>query len=63
MHATYRRKALNKGYNFALNLTLIKCLHKKLQTSKIPKVLISKNLELPTWGSRDKMTFECKPHG
>jgi len=29
-HATYSWKALNEGYNFSLNLTLIGGLHKKL---------------------------------
>ncbi len=37
-HGTYRWKALNEGYNFALNLTLIKGLHTKLCTSKVAEV-------------------------
>jgi hypothetical protein len=33
-------KALDKGYNFALNFTLIEGLHKKLWASKVPIVPI-----------------------
>jgi hypothetical protein len=35
---TYRWKAFNKGYNFALNLILIKVLHTKLLGPKIARV-------------------------
>ncbi len=38
--ATYFWKALNKSYNFSLDLTSIKGLHKKLWPSKILGVLI-----------------------
>jgi len=34
-HATYRWKALNKGYNFALDLILIRGLHTKLWVSEV----------------------------
>jgi len=36
----YYWKAINKGYNFALDLTSIGSLHKKLWPSKMPKVPI-----------------------
>jgi hypothetical protein len=39
-HATYCWKELNKGYNFALNITSIKGLHKKLWPSKVPGIPI-----------------------
>jgi len=39
------------GYNFALDFTLIKGLHKKLQASKMLEILISKILAFPTWES------------
>jgi hypothetical protein len=39
--ATYHWKSFNKGYNFFLNLTLMKGLYKKLWASKVSKVLIS----------------------
>jgi hypothetical protein len=38
--ATYHWKAFDEGYNFFLNLTSIKGLHKKLWASKFVKVLI-----------------------
>jgi hypothetical protein len=56
--ATYFWKALDKSYNFFLDLTLIEGLHKKLWASKVARVPISEIYE-----SRDKMTFGCKPHG
>jgi hypothetical protein len=37
--ATYRWKALDKGYNFALNLISIGGLHAKLWTLKVKKML------------------------
>ncbi len=37
-HATYRWKALNKGYNFALNLIAIGVLHRKLWGPKVARV-------------------------
>jgi hypothetical protein len=64
--ATYIWKALDKGYNFDLDLTSIEGLHKKLWTSKIAGVPISGILKisgLSTWESQDKMTFECNPCG
>jgi hypothetical protein len=46
--ATYCWKSLDKGYNFALDLTLIGGLHKKLWASKIIGIPISRLL---TWES------------
>jgi len=37
-HATYCWKTFDEGYKFALNLTSIKGLKKKLWTSKVVKV-------------------------
>jgi hypothetical protein len=39
-HATYRWKALDKGYNFSLYLMLIKGFHAKLWAPKVEKILI-----------------------
>ncbi len=41
--ATYCWKALNEGYNFALDLTSIEDLNKKLWASKVARVLILGN--------------------
>jgi hypothetical protein len=38
--ATYRWKALDEGYNFALNLIMIKGIHKKLCALKVTGVLV-----------------------
>jgi hypothetical protein len=43
-HATYHWKVFNKGYNFTLNLTLIKGLNKKLWASRVTRVSISRIL-------------------
>jgi len=43
--ATYHWKALDKSYNFALDLTSIKGIHTKLWASKVTRVLI-----LGIWG-------------
>jgi hypothetical protein len=37
-HATYRWKALDKGYNFSWDLISIKALHTKLWTPKVTKI-------------------------
>ncbi len=57
--ATYYWKALNKGYNFSLNLIWIIGLHTKLWDSKIVGVPILGIPGTPTWESQDKMTFGC----
>ncbi len=46
---TYFWKALNKGYNFALDLASIGGLHKKLWASKIVEVLILRISRFLTW--------------
>jgi hypothetical protein len=61
--ATYRWNFFNEGYNFVLNLTSIKGLHKELWASKVARVPILGISGLPTWESWDKMTFGCSPHG
>jgi hypothetical protein len=45
--ATYRWKALDKGYNFSLNLISIRGLHAKLWARKIAWVLTVRILKLP----------------
>jgi hypothetical protein len=63
LRATYHWRDLDKGYNFVSDLTSIRDLHEKLWTSKSWG---SPNFEIfgiPTWESRDKMTFGCWPHG
>jgi hypothetical protein len=59
-HAKYCWKALNKGYNFTSNLTLIKGFHKTLSASKVVEVLVSVFSKLPILKSHDKMTYGCK---
>jgi hypothetical protein len=58
--ATYRCKALDKGYNFALDLIAIKGFHTKLWAPKVAKVLIVRISGLPLG---DKKTFGCGPRG
>jgi len=48
---TYHWKNLNEGYNFALDLTSIGNLHKKLWASKIARVPILGISGLSTWES------------
>jgi hypothetical protein len=50
-HAAYLWKALNKGYNFFLDLISIEGLHKKLWASKVAGIPISRIFELSTWES------------
>jgi len=47
LHATYRWRALDKGYNFASDLTSIGGLHEKLWASKVVGVPILRILGLP----------------
>jgi hypothetical protein len=61
-HATYLWKYLNEDYNFALDLTWIGGLYKKLWPSKVLGVPILRISKLPSWESHDKMTFGCNPH-
>jgi hypothetical protein len=44
---TYRWKDLDEGYNFALDLILIKGLHAKLWALKVVKVLVVRISRLP----------------
>jgi hypothetical protein len=55
------QKAINKGYNFTLNLTSIGGLHKKLWASKVVGVSILKFLELLTWESQEKWHMDVPP--
>jgi hypothetical protein len=57
--ATYRWKAIDKGYNFTLDLILIRGLHAKLWSPKVTRIPTLGILEL----LRDKMPFGCWPHG
>jgi len=49
--ATCCWKLVDEGYNFALDLSSIGSLHKKLQMFKVTRVLILKFLRLLTWES------------
>jgi hypothetical protein len=62
-HGTYHWKNINKGYNFALDLTSIEGMHKKLWASKVAGVPISGISRFPTQEPRDKMTFGCIVRG
>jgi hypothetical protein len=62
-HATYSRKNLNKGYNFALDLISILGLHAKLWAPKVAGILVVRISILPFGNPRDKMPFGCGPYG
>jgi hypothetical protein len=47
-------KAFDEGYNFALDVTSIRGMHKMLYASKVVKVPISKISRLSTWESQEK---------
>jgi len=59
--ATYRWKALNKGYNFALDLISIRGLHAKLWCPKVAKVLTLAISGLPLWNPRTKSHLDVGP--
>jgi hypothetical protein len=61
--AIYHWKAIDKGYNFSLDLTSIKGLQKTLWASKMARVPILGISGLLTWESQDKMTFGSNPCG
>jgi len=61
--ATYRWKALDLGYNFALDFISIRGLHTKLWGPKVAGVPILGILGLPFWESQNKMPFGCGPRG
>jgi hypothetical protein len=60
---TYHWKALDKGYNFALDLITIKALHRKLCALKIARVPTVGILGLSLGSPRDKKPFGCGPRG
>jgi hypothetical protein len=60
-HATYRWKALNKGYNFALDLISIKGLHAKLWASKVVRVPTLGISGLPLGNPRTKWHLGAGP--
>jgi len=51
---TYHWKALDKGYNFVLDLISIECLHTKLWGLEVAGVSILAILGLPLWSPRTK---------
>jgi hypothetical protein len=57
-HATYHLKALDKGYNFALNLIVIRGLYTKLWGSKVVGVPISTISGLPFGSPRTKIHLD-----
>jgi hypothetical protein len=61
VHVTNRWKVLNKGYNFAWNLTIIEGLHNKLWVSKVIGVLILGIMGLPIWESQEKCHLGVTP--
>jgi hypothetical protein len=61
--ATYRWKALDKGYNFPLDLIAIRGLHRKLCAFKIARVPIEGISGLSLRSPRTKKPFGCGPHG
>jgi hypothetical protein len=58
---TYRWKALDKGYNFTLDLISIGGLHAKLWAMQSCGSLSYENFRTPTWESWDKIPFGCRP--
>jgi hypothetical protein len=61
--ATYRWKAFNEGYNFALDLIIIEGLHNKLCTFKVAGVPSVAILGLPSGSLGTKRPFGCGPRG
>jgi hypothetical protein len=61
--ATYRWKALNEGYNFALDRTSIRDLLAKLWGSKVAGVPTWAILGLPLESPRREKPFGYGPHG
>jgi hypothetical protein len=61
--ATYHWKALNEGYNFALDFMSIRGLHAKFMGPQSHGSPRCENFETPTWESRKKMPFGCGPRG
>jgi hypothetical protein len=61
--ATYRWKALDEGYNFALDRIAIEGLQKKLCALKVPGVLVGGISGLPRRSPRREKPFGCRPRG
>jgi hypothetical protein len=61
--ATYRWKALNKGYNFALDHTSIRGLLVKLWGSKVVGVPTGAISRLPLGSPGKEKPFGCEPRG
>jgi len=59
--AIYCWKALNEGYKFSWDLTLIKGLHIKLWTSKVARVPILGISGLPLWSPKTKWYLGADP--
>jgi hypothetical protein len=60
-HATYRWKALDEGYNFALDLIVIRGLHTKLCASKVAKVLVVRISGLLLGSPKTKSHLDVAP--
>jgi hypothetical protein len=60
-HATYHWKYFDKGYNFALDLTLILSLHTKLWASKVVRISILRILGLPLGSPMTKWHLSVGP--
>jgi hypothetical protein len=60
-HPTYNWKALNKGYNFVWDLTLIGGLHTKLWASKVTRVPILGILRFPLGSLGTKWHLDVGP--
>jgi hypothetical protein len=58
---TYHWKSFDKGYNFALNLTSIEDLHKKLWAFKMASIPIPRILGFLTWESQEKWHLGATP--
>jgi len=64
--ATWRWKDLDEGYNFGLDLVVIKLYSRELKAFKVPGLQPGQfrdNFGTPTWESREKEPFGCSPHG
>jgi hypothetical protein len=59
--ATYHWKALDEGYNFALDLTSIRGFHRKLWVSKVVGVSILGILGLPLGSPKTKWDLGARP--
>ncbi len=61
--ATYRWKALDESYNFALDCTSIRGLLAKLWGSKVAGVPVGAISELPLGSPGREKPFGCRPRG